>query len=194
MESSSITEIIRKLNSKEIPLFSLDELGGLLQISNRQSLYKRIYRLEKQKILKKLTKGKYQYLLSEANDFTIANFLYQPSYVSLQSALSLHSIMTGFSYQITSITTRKSKSITSLDKTFSYSTINAKLFWGFENDGGFLIARPEKALLDYIYFASKGLTSLDWNEIDVTNLDKKLLLDWAGKFDNKILKEIKNNI
>jgi predicted transcriptional regulator of viral defense system len=194
MESLEITEIIKKLNSKEIPLFNLDELGGTLNIDNRQSLYKRVSRLGKKGILKMLTKGKYAYALKETNDFVTANFMYQPSYISMQSALSLHSIMTGFSYQITSLTPRKSKNIIIKDKTFSYSKINPKLFWGFENKDGFLIATPEKALLDYIYFAGKGLNNLDWDEIDIGSLDKKLLLAGASKFNAKVIKEIKKHI
>lgn len=194
METYSLAETIRELNAKEIPLFSLNELGGILNIANRQTLYKKISRLEKKQILKKLTKGKYLYLLKKTNDFTLANFLYQPSYISLQSALSFYSIITGFAYQITSLTTRKSKNIVIDGKTFSYSALTPKLFWGYESRENFLIARPEKALLDYIYFAAKGLAKLDWEEIDITRLDKKILLTWARKFNSKVLNEIRNKI
>ena len=193
METLTITQIIRRLSSKSIPLFSLDELGGILGVGNRQSLYKRIDRLTNAKILEKLIKGKYYFSLNKVNDFTMANFLYQPSYISLQSALSFHSIMTGFSYQITSISVKKPKNFIIDKKDFIYSKITPKLFWGWEKKEDFLIAKPEKALLDYVYFASKGLTSLDWEEIDISKLDKKLLLMWAQKYNNTVAKEIKKH-
>lgn len=194
METLTITQIIRRLSSKSIPLFSLDELGGILGVGNRQSLYKRIDRLTKAKILEKLIKGKYYFSLNKVNDFTMANFLYQPSYISLQSALSFHSIMTGFSYQITSISVKKPKNFIIDKKDFIYSKITPKLFWGWEKKEDFLMAKPEKALLDYVYFASKGLANVDWEEIDISKLDKKLLLTWALKYNNTVANEIKKHI
>ncbi len=194
METLTITEIIRKLSSKNIPLFSLNELGGILGVDNRQSLYKRIDRLTKAKILEKLIKGKYYFSLNNVNDFTMANFLYQPSYISMQSALSFHSIMTGFSYQITSISIKKPKTIEIDEKDFVYSKITPKLFWGWEKKEDFLIATAEKALLDYVYFASKGLVNLDWEEIDLKKIDKRLLLKWAEKYNSVVLRNIKKQI
>ena len=194
METLTITEIIRKISSKNIPLFSLNELGGILGVDNRQSLYKRIDRLTKAKILEKLIKGKYYFSLNNVNDFTMANFLYQPSYISMQSALSFHSIMTGFSYQITSISIKKPKTIEIDEKDFVYSKITPKLFWGWEKKEDFLIATAEKALLDYVYFASKGLVNLDWEEIDLKKIDKRLLLKWAEKYNSVVLRNIKKQI
>lgn len=193
MESLSISKIIKKLSLKRIPLFSLNELGGIFA-GNRQSLYKRIQRLNKSEILEKLIKGKYLFTLKNIDDFTIANFLYQPSYISMQSALSFYNIMTGFSYQITSISIKKTKKITINEKDFVYSKISPNLYWGFEKKEDFLIARPEKALLDYIYFASKGLASLDWDDIGIETLDKNLLLEWSLKYNKAVSREIKKHI
>jgi len=176
------SSIIKLLNLKEIPLFSLNELGSLFGTENRQTLYKKVQRLEKSGILKKLMKGKYRFLLKEASDFTTANFLYQPSYISMESALSFYSIITGFPYQITSITIKKPKRFTIDEKDYSYSQISADLFWGWEKKENFLIATPEKALLDYVYFAQRGLRGLDWEEIDTTGLNKDLFLSWSKKF------------
>lgn len=186
METLSTAKTIKLLHAKEIPLFSLNELGGIWGVENRQTLYKKVQRLEKNKILKKLIKGKYLFLLKLTGDFTIANFLYQPSYVSMESALSFYSIITGFPYQITSITIKKPKEFTVDKKDYSYSQISTNLFWGWEKKEDFLIATPEKALLDYAYFAQRGLRSLDWGEIDTARLNKDLLLSWAKKFNIKI--------
>ena len=50
-------------------------------------------------------------MFSSTNDFLLANFLYQPSYISLESALSFFGIVTGFAYQITSLTTKKTNTL-----------------------------------------------------------------------------------
>ena len=178
--------IIKLLNLKKIPLFGLNELGSLFGTENRQTLYKKVQRLEKSGIIKKLIKGKYRFLLKDVGDFTLANFLYQPSYISLESALSFYSIITGFPHQIISITIKKSKELEVGGKEYSYSRISPDLFWGWEKKENFLIATPEKALLDYLYFAKKGLRTLDWEEIDISNLDKDILFSQAKKFNIKV--------
>lgn len=185
MGSTKLTEIVKKLNAKNLPLFTLSELGRILAIDNDQNLYKRVQRLEKSGILKKLTKGRYQYLLKDIDDFQIANFLYQPSYVSLQSALSFHSVMTGFTYEITSVTAKKTNKFEIDGKIYSYSHLDQKLFFGWEKVGDFLIARPEKALLDYLYLGSKGILSIDTDEIDMSKIDRDLFIEWSKKYDIK---------
>lgn len=194
MESLRITEIIKKLAIKDIPLFTLNELGGILGSDNKQTIYKRTQRLIKDNILKQIINGKYIFTMKNTHDFTISNFLYRPSYISMQSALSFYSIITGFAYEITGITIKKTKKVETTEKEFSYSKIDSSLFWGYEKIDNFLIARPEKALLDYIYFSTKGITKLDWDEIDTTRLDKKLLLKWAKKYNKLVIKEIKKHI
>ena len=99
------------LQSSQISLYTLADFAKLFNIDNPQTLYKKIARLEQKKIIQKLIKGKYRFLFHPKNDFTIANFLYQPSYISLESALSFYGIITGFAYQITSITIKKPRNI-----------------------------------------------------------------------------------
>ena len=70
----------------------------------------------------------------------------------------------------------------------------SQTFLGLGKKEDFLMAKPEKALLDYVYFASKGLTNLDWEEIDISKLDKKLLLEWALKYSKSVIREIKKHI
>lgn len=195
METYSATEIIKILKEKQISTFSLTDFGRLFSIKNRQTLYKKIQRLEQKKIIQKLVKGKYRFLLGLANDFQIANFLYQPSYISLETALSFYGIITGFTYQIISITTKKTRIFNLDNKEFRFSQIAANLFWGFEKKESFLMAEKEKALLDYLYFGLKGLRNLDWDEMETKEINRPKLLAYAKKFHNRkllsIVKELK---
>ena len=154
METYSTTDIIKLLQSKQLSLFTLADFSKLFDINNPQTLYKKIARLEEKKIVQKLIKGKYQFLFRPVNDFLTANFLYQPSYISLESALSFYGIITGFSYQITSITIKKPNAVEINNREFKYSRIASRLFWGYEKKEDFLLAEPEKALLDYIYLGT----------------------------------------
>jgi len=195
METYSTTDIIKILKEREIDVFSLDDFGRLLNIKNKNSLYKKINRLEKKEIIKKLIKGKYLFTYNKSDDFRIANFIYQPSYISLESALSFYGIITGFPYKITSLTVKKSRSFIIDQKDYAYSHINPNYFWGFEKKENFLIAEKEKALVDLMYFHSKGLCGFDREDLDISEINKKRLLLYAKKFNNKtILKIIRKEI
>lgn len=193
METSSLTDIIKILRDKQAPLFSLADFERLLNIVKKQTLYKKIQRLKKEKIIQKLINGKYRFLFGTINDFTLANFLYQPSYVSLESALSFYGIIAGFPYQITSITIKKTREVRVDSKDFQYSQISQKFFWGYEKKENFLIADREKALLDYIYFGKKGLRNLSFDEFDLTAIDKSKLAIYAKKFNIKTYDYIRTN-
>lgn len=144
-------------------------------------------RLEKAQIVQKLIKGKYRFLFQPANDYALANFLYQPSYISLESALSFYGIITSFPYQITSISIKPTKNIETNTKEFKYSQIERNLFWGYQKQDGFLLAEKEKALLDYIYFVIKGLRNISFDEMDLSEIDKNKLAKYASIINNKAL-------
>jgi len=195
MRTYSTTEIIKILKEKQISIFSLADFSRLFNIDNNNTLYKKIARLEKKKLIKKLIKGKYSFLFNYSNDYTIANYLYKPSYISLDSALSFYGIITGFSYKITSITVKKTRSFIINDKEFQYSQMSINLFWGYEKKEGFLIAEKEKALLDYLYFFSKGLRNFDKQEFNLKEINRKKLTDYAVRFKNrKLLMIIKKQL
>lgn len=195
MQSYSTTDIIKTLQKQEITLFTLSDFAKLFDQDNQQTLYKKITRLEKTQLIEKLIKGKYHFLLQPGNDFQTANFLYSPSYISLDTGLSFHSLATGFPYQLTSVTIKPTKSITVKNQEFKYSHFSPDLFWGYEKKENFLIAEPEKALLDYIYLGAKGLRRLSFDEMDLSTIDKAKLVLYTKKFHNqKVTRIIKSLI
>jgi len=120
-------------------------------------------------------KGKYQFLLNEVNDFESANYLVNPSYISLESALSFYGILPQFSYTITSVTPLKSKKTHYREKEYEFAHLDKKYFFGFVKKNKFLIASPEKALLDELYFMAKNLRKVHFQDLDLTPISKKRL-------------------
>ena len=190
MKTYSTTDIIKLLRGKRLSLITLDDFGRLFDINNQQTLYKKIARLEKAQIIQKLIKGKYRFLFEPVNDYALANFLYQPSYISLESALSFYGVITGFPYQITSVSIKPTKSIEISGKEFRYSQIRTRLFWGCEKKEDFLLAEKEKALLDYIYLGIKGLRNLSFDEMDLSEINKTKLVSYAKKINNQQVTKI----
>ncbi len=132
--------------------------------------------------------------------FYIANRIYRPSYLSLHTALSFHGLIPESIVQTTSVSTMKTARFKNELGSFSYKKIKNDLFFGytqleFTKDKSFLIAEPEKALLDLFY-----LYTFYNNETEITNLriDQEILsemmqlsrlYEFLSRFKNKSLEK-----
>lgn len=187
----STLQLIKKLKELNIKFINPAILSTVLGSDNQNTVYKTIKRLLKNGVLKKIDKGKFVLDDSDTNDFEIANFIVSPSYISLESALSFYGILPQFPYSITSVTTERSRII---DK-YEYTTISNRFFSGYYKQNNFLIASPEKALVDYLYLASKGLRNSDIEEWDLTSINKNNFSDICSKINfapfRKLIKKIK---
>lgn len=175
-------KITKNLYDSGLTFFTTSALRGLLGVEKKNTFLKIIRRLCRDEILLKLERGKYILADRPVDDFELANFLYRPSYISLETALNLNGILSQFPYEITSVTPKRSREKTVEGKVFAYLHIKPSLFWGYQKKGKSLIAEPEKALLDSAYLASKGLRGLDLEELNWTLLDKDKLLNYGRKF------------
>jgi hypothetical protein len=100
----------------------------------------------------------------------IAFLLCQPSYLSLESALAWYGFIPEIVYAYTSITTRITRTFENACGRFIYRHMKSELFWGYvemkTDHGPYLLAEPEKALLDYFYL---NLARIN-NETDFENI------------------------
>lgn len=108
----------------------------------------------------RLKKGLYALKTDLPTEEEIANQLYKPSYISFEYALAYHSILPEMPYAVTSATTKPTRSFSVDHKPFDYLTIQPKAYTGYsltaKGNLQFLVADPEKALIDYLYFVSLG--------------------------------------
>ena len=111
MSSISILKIIDTLEKYSVSIVTPTSLSKILKIDKENTIYKIIERLEKNRIIERLIKGKYILAKSKMSDFKKAGVILSPSYISLESALNFYGILPQFTYSITSVTTQKSKKI-----------------------------------------------------------------------------------
>ena len=85
----------------------------------------------------------------------IAFLLCQPSYLSLESALAWYGFIPEIVYAFTSVTSRVTRTFVNPFGRFIYRHVKSELLWGYvemkTEQGLYLLAEPEKALLDYFY-------------------------------------------
>lgn len=167
MTSLKKIDVYRVLQSSELALFSKHDIQQLFDIPNENTAYKLIGRLEQGNVLQRLKPGIYQLTDAKTHDFVLANHLYRQSYISLESALSRYGLLGQFPFVVTSVTTSRSRAIET-NKSFEYVHIAPHLYFGFVKEEDYLIATPEKALFDALYFMSKGLRSFPLDEMDLS--------------------------
>jgi hypothetical protein len=100
----------------------------------------------------------------------VSSVLYEPSYLSLEYALSRYGVIPEMVFMKTCVTTKTTRKFSNGFGTFSYRHIKPGLFFGYTAEetasGRYLLAEPEKALLDYLYF---NLGNID-DEKDIAEL------------------------
>lgn len=132
-------------------------------------------------------------ILKNVERLSLANQIYDPSYVSLESALSFHGMIPEGVAQVTSVSTRKTARFSNTLGTFVYSNIKENLLWGYKQHRlgkvTALIATPEKALMDLVYLRKGELKSAEelMESLRLDNLKKikpnELILA-AKRFNN----------
>ena len=135
---------------------------------------RRFYEWQKKGYLKKIANSFYIFAnknLNETEVCFIANKLVDPSYLSLEYALSYYNLIPETVYLMTSVTTRKTKTIKTPISDFQYQPLKENLFFAYkivELDGiSFKIAEPEKALLDFLYLRSDIKNANDLEELRI---------------------------
>lgn len=95
----------------------------------------------------------------------VASALYEPSYISLEFALSHYGLIPEAVFSMTSVTTRTTRKFTNEFGAFSYRRVHPRLFFGYNPidvaGGKYLMAEPEKALLDYLYLNLGNMNDVD---------------------------------
>lgn len=120
----------------------------------------------------------------------LANMIYGPSYVSLEYALSRYGLIPEGVHTVTSVTSERNRSFKTPVGLFTYTYLRQEYYphgitWNAVADGrGYLIATPEKALVDRVY-REKGITSRSaMKELLFDNMridpDQLRTLDLAG--------------
>ena len=140
-------------------------LGG-----SEDSVSARIRRAVEKKLLIRVKRGLYylgeRLAAKRHHPFELAQLIYGPSYLSLETAMSFHHLIPEAVYTITSATCKRNKEFATSTRMFSYQHVPAEnLFIGVERiqegDYRYLMASPWKAILDYIY-----CYKMDWDSVD----------------------------
>lgn len=174
-------ELIKKLRGFDKSYFTVADLEKVLNLK-RSSLYVTLNRLVKSGVLVRLGKDLYSPFTEAPDIEKIANELYFPSYLSFEQALSQYGILSQIPYVKTFATIRPTKKMVIAGVDVEFSHLKKQLFFGYNLRNGKYIAEKEKALLDQLYMVSMGKRSINIEELDIRDINKLKLEDYARKF------------
>jgi len=191
-------QLKEKLNN--FVLFSLQDIRKQEPSFDRR----RLNEWQAKGYIKKVRRGFYVFTdldLDEESLFLIANRIYEPSYVSLETALSFYNLIPEGVYSITSVSTIKTASFGSSVGHFNYRKIKPELFFGYSlkayQGHHYKIAEAEKAVLDYLYLHPEMSDSPNFSEwrlnraeflslADMSKLSKYLSLFNSKALDKRV--------
>jgi len=194
----------RALKSRKIYLFTLEDVRTLFPREKLKTVKNNFIRWLAKGYFVRLKRDLYESADKSPElkipDLYVANRLYEPSYVSLETALSIYSIIPDVAMGVTSVTPGPTRRFKNKYGSFFYRTCKNKAFTGYRLllYEGFkvCIADKEKALVDFLYYRLRSSGSLDFAE---ERLNKKILkkIDWkkalryARLFNKKTTKALR---
>lgn len=167
MKPESLEQMLLKYPRPFLTNIELESLFG----GTPDRRYSKVKRMLAQNKLLHIRRGLYCLTkelgyFKKPNSFELAQYIYGPSFISLESALSYHHLIPETVYTTTSVTSKRSKSFETPLGIFSYRQVPLEELYTEvmlikENEQQFFIAKPWRAICDYIF-----CYRLNWNSLD----------------------------
>ena len=164
--------------------------------------FRRLVEWQQKDYLQKIVNRWYRFtdaptVIDESYQWYVANRIYQPSYVSLESALSYYGLIPEAVYRVTSVSSLKTQHYETPVGTFDYRHLKPSLLFGYRllsyQEFRIRMAEPEKTLLDYLYLRPElnepdDFTALRINQIALAEcVDLEKLYRYLSLFNQKAL-------
>jgi len=179
--------VIRKLKEKNLNIFTPLEFKRLFGVSDYATKWF-IKSYVKEGTFTKIRNSLYMMADQPADNYLIANRLYEPSYISFDTALSFYGIIPETIYIVTSATPKISREFEVKKVGFVYHKIKKEAYGGYKPikhlNQTVLIAEPEKAVADYLYFVALNKRGLHYERMDLKKIKKTKLLEYLKLFNN----------
>lgn len=194
----------QELKKHKMYIFSLRDLENLFPKEKLKTLKNNLSRWASKGRITRLKRDLYELTELDSDlkipDLYIANRLYHPSYVSLETALSFYSIIPGVAVNVTSVTTRPTRTFKNKYGQFFYRSCQKKAFCGYylmRYEGTKIyMADKEKALVDFLYYRLRSGRPLNLkeerlNEETLKELNWTKALKYAKIYNKRVVKTIK---
>ena len=197
-------KLISELKKNKVYLFSLKDIENLFPHEKVKTIKNNLTNWISKGYFIRLKRDLYEFVEPgiefKISDVYVANRLYEPSYVSLETALSIYSIIPDIAAGVTSVTIRPTRIFKNKYGLFMYRTCQSRAFTGYRlmlyEGFKIYIADKEKALVDFLYYRLRLGKPLNFeeerfNKEILKKIDWKKALSYAALFNNKTVNALK---
>lgn len=196
MRKLNLLFVENTLREKGVKIFTILEFEQIFGVS-KTAAKKFLENYTKKGFFGRPRQGFYVTNFNPPTSFSIANKIYQPSYISFETALSFYHIIAETVYMVTSATPKASREFHFGEQIFSYSTIKKDVYTFYTPTSilneTILIAEPEKALADFLYFVAMGKKKIP-DRFDLAKINKKILLKYIHYYNFQPLERLIKNV
>ncbi len=177
MLSLNIVERLRAISQANGGVYSTADLAVLLDRAEPARVTEAIRALLRDGLLLKVRRGLYVDRLNGYRPEVVGQRWLAPTYLSAETGLDkLGLCATGiaaYTYVTPRLIPHKNLARRAFDgHLFVYRHLAKHLFFGYRSEGGVLLAEPEKAVLDFLYFIfKKHRSAIAPEDIDYTRLN-----------------------
>ena len=177
MLSLSIIERLRTISQSNGGVFSTPDLAVLLERAEPSRVTEAIRVLLRDGVLLKARRGLYVDRLNGYRPDIVGQRWLAPSYLSAETALDRHGLcstgIAAYTYVTTRLIPHKNLARRAFDgHLFVYRHLAKHLFFAYTSEDGVLLAEPEKAVLDFLYFTfKKQRSAIAPEDIDFSRLN-----------------------
>jgi len=192
-------EFLDYAGENRLDVFTLRDLENLFPETKPKTIKNNLTRWVKKNWVTRLKRNLYinTKAAGDIPEFYIANRLHQPSYVSLEAALSFYNIIPGETAQATSITTKPTRTYKNKYGVFTYRNCTKKAYTGYRllDIQGYktLVGSREKSLLDFIHYrlhdGQKNFQEERFNKKQLKKLDKNKIKKYGETYNPKTLEK-----
>ncbi len=187
---------------KDYPIFSVNDIIKIEPHFHRQ----RLVEWQNKGYIKKIVDKYYVFSDTEINDellYLISNRIYQPSYISLETALRYYNLIPENVYTVTAVSSKRTYLFNSVIANFQYRKIKPGLIFGYKaiknKNFSYKIAEIEKTILDYFYLnpqikSKEYFEEMRFNSSEfLENYNSEKLMKYLDMYLNKSLSKRINN-
>ncbi|MEK7475997.1 MAG: hypothetical protein AAB152_10250 [Candidatus Coatesbacteria bacterium] len=197
MDISSAASV---LHAGGLEVFSTRDLAAMFPPRGRGVANLQMHQWARRGWIRRLKRGLFELAWPEPvviPDLFVANRLYEPSYVSLDTAMFQHGLVPDVAVQVTSVTSGWTRRFVNPHGTFTYFAVKPAAFRGYGlvevEHRQVRMADPEKAIVDRLYAALRRGEPLDplterWNRRRIRRLDRGRMARYAGLFGQSAAK------
>lgn len=188
------SQLIARFNEEMGGVFTLPDLRNIFGVPQDNRFYRRIHHLEKAGILSKYIRG--FYITPDCKLDVLSQKICNKSYISFETVLEKN-LMIGTVPQkeIKAVKVGKKRIYDSMGFRIIHLSIIEDLFFGMTVINGVNYGIPEKALLDTLYFYTKGQKYYFdiYSDINIQSINTDLLFKYLQRYKNCRFKDFVRN-